>query len=184
MYNFITYICNESLGQGIFPDRLKFVVVKPIFTNGNKHELSNYRPISLLSTFSEVSERLIYNILYKHIKQNNILDNNQYGFRPNSSTEKAPLKIIEEILTAMNNKQLVGGIFCNLQKAFDCVSHDILIKKLEFYGISSKFCALIKFYFKGRYQSVNIDANNSINDFLSKWTKINPGVPQGSIFGT
>jgi hypothetical protein len=54
----------------------------------------------------------------------------------------------------MNNKQFVGGIFCDLQKAFDCVSHDILIKKLEFYGITGKFGALIQFYLNGRYQRV------------------------------
>jgi hypothetical protein len=95
MYHFATYIRNESLAPEIFPDRLKFAVVKPIFKTGNKHEPCNYRPISLLSTFSKVFERLI---LYKHIKRNNILDNNQYGFRRNSSTEKAHFKLIEEIL--------------------------------------------------------------------------------------
>jgi hypothetical protein len=79
----------------------------------------------------------------------------------------------------MNNKHLVGGIFCDLQKAFDCVSHDILIKKLEFYGITGKFGALIKSYFKGRYQRVNLDTNS----FSSRWEEIKSGVPQGSILG-
>jgi hypothetical protein len=113
---------------------LKFAFVKPVFKDGNKNEQSDYRPISFLSTFSKLFERLIYDRLYKHIKRNNTL-NNQYGFRPNASTEKASFKLIEEVLTAMNHKQLVGGLFCDLQKAFDCASHNILIKKLEFYGI-------------------------------------------------
>jgi hypothetical protein len=87
------------------------------------------------------------------------------------------------VLKATNNKQLVGGIFCDFHKAFDCVSHDILIKKLEFYGITGKFGALLKSYFKGRYQRVNLGANNSINSFLSSWAEIKFGVPQGSILG-
>jgi hypothetical protein len=77
----------------------------------------------------------------------------------------------------MNNKQLTGGIFCDLQKAFDCVSHDILIKKLEFYGITGKFGALIKSYLRGRYQRVNLDTNNSINSFLSRWVEIKSREP-------
>jgi hypothetical protein len=177
----LTYICNESLAQGIFPDRLKFARVKPILNNGGKCEPPNYRCTSLLSSFSKVFERLIYNQLFEHININNILDNNQYGFRPNSSTENASFKLIDEILKSINNKQLAGGIFCDLQKAFDCVSHDILIKKLEFYGITGKFGALIKSYLRGRYQRVNLDTNNSKNSFSSRWAEIKSGVPQGSI---
>jgi hypothetical protein len=72
-----TCICNQSLAQGIFPDRLKYAIVKPIFKNGNKDELSNYRPISLLPALSKIIERVIYNRLYEHIDNNNILDSNQ-----------------------------------------------------------------------------------------------------------
>jgi hypothetical protein len=72
--------------------------------------------------------------LYDHITHNNILDENQFGFRPNSSTEKASFKLIEEILNSMNNKHSTGGIFYDLQKAFDCVSHDILITKVPMKG--------------------------------------------------
>jgi hypothetical protein len=85
----------------------------------------------LLSSFSKVFERLIYNRLFEHININNILDNNQYGFQPKSSIEKVSFKLIDEILKSMNNKQLGGGIFCDLQKAFDCVSHDILVLIME-----------------------------------------------------
>jgi hypothetical protein len=83
----------------------------------------------------------------------------------------------------MSNKQLAGGIFCDLQKAFDCVSHDILIKKLDFYGITGKFGTLIKSYLRGRYQRVNLDTNNFINSFSSRWAEIKSEVPQGSILG-
>jgi hypothetical protein len=80
----------------------------------------------------------------------------------------------------VNNKHLVGGIFCDLQKAFDCVSHNILIKKLEFYGITGNFNALIKSYFKGRYQKVILD-NKSLDSISSRWMEIKFGVLQVSI---
>jgi hypothetical protein len=105
----LTYICNKSLSLGVFPDRLKYSIVKPIYKNGDKLMMSNYRPISLLTSFSKVLEKLIYIRLYKHISVNNILVKEQYGFRSNSSTEKASYKLIDEILTAMNNKLFVGG---------------------------------------------------------------------------
>jgi hypothetical protein len=99
----LTYICSQSLAQGIFLDRLKYAIIKPIFRNGNKDESSNYRPISLFPAFSKIVERVIYNRLYEHIDNNNILDNNQYGFRPNESAEKASFKFVDEILKAINN---------------------------------------------------------------------------------
>jgi hypothetical protein len=135
-----------------------------------------------LSTFTKVFERVIYNRLFEHTDSNYILDNNQYGFRLNSSTEKASFKLTEEILKATNNKQFVGGILSDLRKAFDCVSHDILIKKLEFYGINGKFGALIKSYLKGRYKRVNLDTNNPINGSFS-WAEVKFGMLQGSILG-
>ena len=70
---------------------------------------------------------------------NNILVQEQYGFQIHSSPEQAAFTLINSILTAMNNNQMVGGIFCDLQKAFDCVNHKILLQKLEFYGVKGKF---------------------------------------------
>jgi hypothetical protein len=84
----------------------------------------------------------------------------------------------------MNNKQLVGRILCDLQKAFDCDSHDMLIKKLVFYGITVKYGALNKSYLKGRYQRVNLYTHNSLSSFPAQWTEIPSGIPQGSIFGS
>jgi hypothetical protein len=113
---------------------------------------------------------------------NNILVQEQYGFRTHSSTEQAAFNLINSILTAMNNSQIVGGIFCDLQKAFDCVNHKILLGKLEFYGVVGRFKTLIGSYLIDRYQTVMLD-NTTNNNYSSKWEMIKCGVPQGSILG-
>ena len=123
--------------------------MKPLLKKGDKKDVANYRPISLLTSFSKVFEKIIYNRLLKHIETNNILVNEQFGFRI-SSTDKASYKLIHEILNALNDKMMVGGIFCDLQKAFDCVNHNILLKKLEFCGITGITYKLIKSYLGGR----------------------------------
>ena len=88
--------------------------------------------------------------LFDHLNNNVILDEHQFGFRREMSTENASHILLNEILEAMNNKQTVGGIFCDLHKTFDCINHDVLLRKLEFYGVSEKFYNLIKLYLNGR----------------------------------
>jgi hypothetical protein len=165
-----------------FPNRLKYAIVKPIFKKGNKQEISNYRPITLLTSFSKIIEKLIYARLHAHINMNNILVQEQYGFRTHSSTERAAFTLINSILTAMNNSQIVGSIFYDLQKAFDCVNHKILLEKLEFYGVEGKFKTLIESYFTGRYQRVALD-NITNNNSSSKWEILKCGVLQRLILG-
>jgi len=80
-------------------------------------------------------------------------------------------------LTALNNKKIVRGLFFDLEKAFDCVNHDILLAKMEFYGIRGVMHTLIKSYLQNRYQRMKF------NNKLSKWNKINVGAPQGSVLG-
>ena len=143
--------------------------------------MANYRPISLLTAFSKVFERIIHDRLIKHIETNNILTDNQFGFRTFSSTDKASYKLIDGILDALNNKMMVGGIFCDLQKAFDWVSHSILLTKRKFYGITGKTHKLIKSYLEDRYQRVVL--NNNSPGSCSNWGGITHGVPQGSILG-
>jgi hypothetical protein len=115
----LTYICNVVLSTAVFSDRLKYAIIQPIFKKGNKQEISNYRPISLLTSFSKIIEKLNYARLLAHIDMNSVLVHKQYGFRTHSSTEKAAITLINSILTAMSNNLIVGGIFCDLQKAFD-----------------------------------------------------------------
>jgi len=172
----------QFCSTGAFTDRLKYAVVKPIFKKGNKQEISNYRPTSLLTSVSKIIGKLIYARLHAHIDMNNILVQEQYGFRTHSSTEQAAFTVINSILTAMNSNQMLGGILCDLQKAFDCVNHKILLEKLELCGVEGKFKRLIESYLTGRYQTVTLN-NITNNNNSSKWELLKCGVPKGSILG-
>ena len=97
-------------------------------------------------------------------------------------TEQAAFSLINHILTALNNTLIVGGIFCDLQKAFDCVDHKILLDKLKFYGIEGKLKSLIESYLTNKYQKVTLGKCDSNNN-SSEWVKIKCGVLQGSMLG-
>jgi len=94
-------------------------------------------------------------------------------------TENASYILLNEILTELKNKQMVGGIFSDLHKAFDCINHAVLLEKMKFYGVSGKLYNLVKFYLDGRYKKVILSHNNGIEST----GKIKRGVPQGSILG-
>jgi hypothetical protein len=151
----LAYIINKSLTNGIFPACLKYSQMNPTFKSGDKSDMSNYRPISLLTSFSKIFEKVICKRFYEHIISNNILSSEQYGLRRNSSTEIATYSFLNNVLLALN-KSIVGDIFCDLLKAFDCVNHDILIPKLEFYSISGRAKQPITSYLQNRYQRVMI----------------------------
>jgi hypothetical protein len=165
----ITYICNKMHSTSMIPTRLRFSEIKLLFEEGDKTHLWNYRPISLLTSFSKILENIIYEYrrLYHHIYCNHILVNEQFGFRNDPSTEIASYNLMNAILSSFNSKLLVGGVLCDLQNAIDCVNHYILLSKMEFYGISGKANKLIKFYLKCRYQRVLL--KNNFMTCFSKW---------------
>jgi len=96
----LTYICNRILSSGIFPTRLRFSEVKPIFKKGDKNDTSHYRPVSLLTSFSKIFDNVIYNRVYHNINNNHVLVNEQFGFRHASSTDVASYKLTKNIMTA------------------------------------------------------------------------------------
>jgi len=105
----------------------------------------------------------------------------QFGFRIKSSMDLASYKPLNDIFMSLNNKLLVGSVFCDLQKAFDCVDHDLLLSKMLWYGISGKGYTLIQSYLKNRYQRVIIAKKS--RQCYSEWEPIRYGILQGSILG-
>lgn len=111
----LTYICNQALSAlstVIFPSHLKYSVVKPLFKRGNKNDMSNYRPIALLMSYSKIFGKLIYVRIYQHLVDNDILVDEQCGFRINSSTVKATHKLLNAILNALNNNKKYLIVYC------------------------------------------------------------------------
>ena len=164
----LMYICNKMLSTGKFPDRLKYSEIKPIYKKGDKTLITNYRPISLLPVFSKIFEKVIYKRVYCHLTLNSILVKEQFGFRYNSSTETAIYTLINNILSSLNNRIIVGGLFCDLQKAFNCVNYSILLSKMEFYGITGVSNKLMESYIRDRYQRVIINRYSYSNNYPSK----------------
>jgi hypothetical protein len=121
----LIYLCNRMLSLGTYPNRLKYAQVFPLFKKGSNKERANYRLVSVLTAFSKIFEKVIFNRLLRHSNENDIMVPEQHGFRKNSSTELAIFKLTNQILTYINDKNVSGGIFCDLKKAFDTVNHDI-----------------------------------------------------------
>jgi len=145
--------------------------------------LRNYRPISLLTSFSKVFEKAVCNRLTAHFNTNKLLVGNQFGFRKGIAIEDAIFKLINETLNALNNKERAGSIFCDLEKEFDSVNHNVLLSELLYYGINGKAKLLLESYLQNRYQRVQITNSYFKSSTVSEWTKIKYGVPQGSILG-
>ena len=113
----LTYIFNKSVSTGIFPERLKYSIVKPFHKKGTKTDPSNYRPISMLTAFSKVLEKVLYSRLMDYLNSNNLLNSKQFGFRKSYQRTMQYFKLTHEILNALNNKVMVGSIFFDLAKA-------------------------------------------------------------------
>ena len=176
----LTIIINECLETGIFPDALKVAKVKPLYKKGDNCCFNNYRPISLLPTISKIFERVMFTQLYSYFNNNNLLSEQQYGFRSQHSTELACVKLVDYIIREMDNIKdikIPAAIFLDLSKAFDTLNFDILLHKLKYYGVDGTSLALIKSYLTNRYQYVPFE--NSDSELL----EIVTGIPQGSILG-
>ena len=170
-------LINLSFSTGIFPNNLKTAKVIPIHKKGSKLDCTNYRPISLLSNIDKIFEKLIYKRVYGFLEKNKVLYNYQFGFRKKVSTAQTLLNMSQKILDALDKGQYACGVFIDLQKAFDTVDHDILLKKLFHYGIRGNALSLFRSYLSGRSQFV------SINGITSTKLLIKHGVPQGSVLG-
>ena len=153
----LSILFNKSINEGTFRDIMKLAKIIPIHKNGSFFSVTNYRPISLLPIFSKIFEKLMYSRLLDFIKKHNILSPNQFGFQKSKSTELAVNSIVNNIINSFEVKESAYCIFLDFAKAFDTVNHEILIKKLEYYGIRGTPLKWFKSYLSGRQQFTEID---------------------------
>jgi len=173
----LLHICNLSFDLGIFPDQLKISRVIPVFKKGNRVLVSNYRPISITNPIAKVLERLFHTRMISYLEKFKILYDYQFGFRKKHSTSIAVIDIVNLIQNELFRGNYVLGIFMDLQKAFDTVNPQILLKKLEHYGFRGICLDWLKSYITGRTQFT------VVNGCSSEIKTISCGIPQGTVLG-
>ena len=171
---YLNCLINRFMNQGVFPDKLKNAKVIPLFKEGS--DVNNYRPISLLTNWSKIFERVIYNRMYHFMDSFFLLYNRQFGFVAIHGTIDDLVDLIENVRSRSCKK--VIGFFLDLKKAFDTLDHSILLSKLERLAFRGNWLAWLISYLSDRHQRVEV------NGVSSQWRKIEHGVQQGSILAS
>ena len=170
----LAHLVNRSFELNFYPDYWKTGVIKPIFKSGDQTDPGQYRPINLLSCLSKVVEKCASEQVYQYCFDNNIINKDQYGYMPNRNTEQLLHRFTQKVFDARNNKKSGVAVFLDLSKAFDTISHEILLKKLSYYGIPHQW---FHAYFQGRSQRTIVEG------ILSSILPLEYGVVQGSTLG-
>ena len=173
----LTLVINQSLNCGIFPEKFKLSKITPVYKKDDKYLVENYRPISLLPSVSKLLEKVLFDQFYKYLTVNNYLSPDQHGFRKFHSTEHAVLELTDRILLELDKANTPLTIFLDLSKAFNTLNFEILLFKLNHYGVKNTALDWFHSYLYNRKQYVEIDQYKSIPITISL------GVPQGSILG-
>jgi hypothetical protein len=169
----LMFLINMSLQTSTFPTSEKSAKITPLFKSGNRTNIDNYRPISVLNILSKVIERIVYNQLTDYLESHKLLSQYQFGFRRGKSTKDAVTNFADNIRVNMDKGNLTGSLFMDLRKAFDTVNHGCLLQKLTYYGIQNKELWWISSYLFHRSQTVCFDGK------LSERSYISHGVPKG-----
>ena len=172
---YLTDCINCAIYDCKFPNELKEADLSPLFKNDDSTFKGNFRPISVLPAVSKIYERILKEQIssYFYNKLSEIL----CGFREGFSTQHALIRLIEKWRQCLDASGIVGTILMDLSKAYDCLPHDLLIAKLEAYGLDVNSLRLMYSYLDSRIQRVKIGSHRS----TAKEIKI--GVPQGSVLG-
>ena len=172
-------IFNNILETGNYPTAWKQANVTPVFKKNDKQLLKNYRPISLLPLCGKVFEKIVFEQLFSYLQANNLITDNQSGFKPGDSTTNQLVFLVNEIHECFEDKRSIDlrAVFLDISKAFDKVWHEGLLFKLKQNGINGNLLSLFQSYLQNRQQRVVIDG------FCSEFTNVQAGVPQGSVLG-
>lgn len=183
----LCYILNLCITQGSYPEALKTAIIKPLFKKGNKEQMENYRPIALTSIVSKVFEKYIGSAIQSFLDKHDILVNEQKGFRRNKNINMALYDFLKEVIINVDNRTPVCSIYCDMTQAFDYVDHEILLSKVESYGIRGNILKLIKTFLSNRKHITEvskIDIRTKTEQiYRSEERTITYGVPQGSVLG-
>ena len=173
----LLHIINLIFKTGTVPIQFKTTIVSPIHKAGSKHDINNFRPISVMNNFGKIFEKCLKHRLIKFFNENNILSKNQFGFVGGHSTCDAMCELVGQITTHLNAGEKSIAVFLDLAKAFDTVPHDKLLSILDNYGVRGVVLNVFKSYLTDRKQMVKI--RNSYSDAIN----IEIGVPQGTVLG-
>lgn len=171
------FIINKCMETGVWPSAFKESLIIPIYKSGNTSYVQNYRPISLITNLTKVFEKVIKMRLNSYIKKFNLISEKQFGFKENVSAQDAILELTTKIYSALDKNKPCLCAFIDLSKAFDTVSHDLLLQTLEDIGIRDKCLDLFASYLNNRIQCARV------NGVLSESLVIEYGVPQGTVLG-
>ena len=173
----LSRLMNCCMREGHYPECFKIARVVPVFKSEDPTQFSNYRPVSVLPVLSQIFERVMNARLTAFFEKNRVIIPGQYGFRTGHSSSMAIMDMVEKVRATWEDKHVALGVFIDLKKAFDTVDHDILLRKLEHYGIRGVALELLRSYLTSRFQYV------SYGGFDSDKGIIKCGVPQGSVLG-
>lgn len=178
----LLYIINKCYEQGIFPEICKKAVIIPIHKKSCRKNVTNYRPIALTTCLAKLIEKSFKNKIVPFLEETHFLSSYQFGFRKGRNTQDAILRVVNEIYTQLDKNSKILSIFIDLQKAFDSVSHTILLEKIFLAGICNtpihKYYDFVKSYLDNRMQAVKV--NGHVSDFI----QLNEfGIPQGTVLG-
>ena len=179
----LSIIFNQSMETGKFPETMKKADVTPLYKSKDEQECTNYRPISLLLTLSKLLEKVIYTRTYNFLTNTKQFYNSQYGFRQNHSCENAVSELVAEIIKSKQEGLYTISMFLDLSKAFDTLDHDVLIRKLEKYGIRGNAKQWFKDYLTNRRMRTKCVVASTGKMEYSEYQNITYGTPQGSCLG-
>ena len=173
----LCFLFNQFITEGIFPSSLKKAKVTPLYKKGCPEDPNNYRPISVTGALAKIFETLLRDQIDAFLLSNSLISNCQYGYKKKTSTQDALLYCTEKIRTCIDTNQFVHGAFLDLSKAFDSLSHNILLAKLKQIGFENSAIQIIQSYLSNRQQVV------TLGQIESDWIEVQRGVPQGTVLG-